>query len=52
MEYPGTEGTDSQGGAGLVLKKSKAEVDRGPAYFHSLDKMRMVLYNYSVVSND
>ena len=41
-----------QGGAGLVSKKSKAEIGRGPAYFHPLDRVRMVLYNYPAVSND
>ena len=42
----------AQGGAGLVSKKSKAEIGRGPAYFHPLDRVRMVLYNYPAVSND
>ena len=52
MEHPGTEGAGPQGGAGLVSKKSKAEIGRGPAYFHPLDRVRMVLYNYPAVSND
>ena len=37
---------------GWFPKKSKAEIGRGPAYFHPLDRVRMVLYNYPAVSND